>query len=317
MADKYTPIDLKGLKTFPLKNRKSKVSIKEFGKAYKAKGSFRDFWKCLPSILAGKELKEVVARIVEAKRKDRPIVFGFGAHVIKVGLNPIIISLMEKGLVTAIALNGAGIIHDTEIAMNGETSEDVAAELESGNFGMAEDTAKVVNQAINDGFDKGWGIGRSVGMRILNSDFLYKDLSILATGARLDLPVTVHIAIGTDTIHMHPSFNGSKAGEGSHRDFRIFSSVISNMNGGVYVNVGSAVVLPEVFLKALTLVRNLNYTVEKFTTVNMDFIRHYRPLTNVVSRPVSRGGKGYSFIGHHEVMIPLLAAALIEGLEEE
>jgi hypothetical protein len=315
VKNRNTPIDLKGLKTFPLQDRKSKVNIQEFGKVCKAGGSFRNFWQSLPDILAGKELKEVVSRMVEARRKDRPIIFGLGAHVIKVGLNPLIISLMGKGLVNAVALNGAGIIHDTEIAMKGETSEDVAAELETGNFGMAEDTAQVINQAINDGVDKGWGIGKSVGMRILSSDFPHRDKSILAAGARLDLPVTVHIAIGTDIIHMHPSFNGSQTGEGSHRDFRIFASVVSNLEGGVYVNIGSAVVLPEVFLKVLTLVRNLNHRVENFTTVNMDFICHYRPLANVVTRPVSRGGKGYNFIGHHEIMLPLLTAALIEELE--
>jgi len=315
VKNRNTPIDLKGLKTFPLKNRKSKVSIKDFGKVYAAKESFRNFWESLPAILAGKELKEVVSRMAEARRKDRPIVFGLGAHVIKVGLNPIIINLMERGFINAVALNGAGIIHDTEIAMNGETSEDVAAELETGTFGMAEDTAKMVNQAVIEGIEKGWGTGKAVGMTILESNFPYKDLSILAAGARLDLPVTVHIAIGTDIHHMHPSFNGAKAGEGSHRDFRIFASVVSDLEGGVYVNVGSAVILPEVFLKALTLARNLNYKVENFTTVNMDFIRHYRPFTNVVSRPVSRGGKGYNFIGHHEIMLPLLAAALIEEIE--
>lgn len=312
MKKDYLPINLGGLKTISLKNRKSKVNIKNFARFPSTGSNFCNFFESLPNILAGKDLREVVKHIIEARENKCPIVFGLGAHVIKVGLSPVIISLMKKGFINAVALNGAGIIHDTEIAMNGETSEEVDVELETGNFGMAAETAEVINQAVNEGFDKGWGLGRSVGVKILNSDFPYKDFSILAAGVQLDLPVTVHIAIGTDIIHMHPSFNGLKAGEGSHRDFRIFATIISGLEGGVYVNVGSAVILPEIFLKALTLVRNLDFHVENFITVNMDFIRHYRPLVNVVKRPVSKGGKGYNLIGHHEIMIPLLAYALFE-----
>ena len=315
MKKDFTPIKLNKVKSAPLKDRKSKVSIQNFGKAYTRSCNFREFLNCLPDILAAKDLKEIVTEITTAYKAKKTIVLAIGAHVIKVGLNPILIDLMEKGIISAIALNGAGIIHDSEIAMVGHTSEEVSDGLTEGSFGMAEETARTINDAIADGVKSGMGIGESVGKRLLEVDSPFKDQSILVNGFRLKIPITVHIAIGTDIIHMHPSCSGAAIGKGSHLDFRLFSSIISQLEGGVYLNIGSSVILPEVFLKALTLVRNLGFDIKDFTTVNMDFIQHYRPVTNVVKRPTQKGGKGYSITGHHEIMVPLLAAAILEGLE--
>ena len=314
MKKDFKPIRLDGIRSYSLEARRSKVDAVDFGKAYSRSGSFKDFLGALPNILAARDLKEIVAEVITACKTHKVIAFGLGAHVIKVGLNPVIIDLMERGVISSIALNGAGVIHDSEIAMVGRTSEDVNTGLGEGSFGMAEETAVVINEAIAKGVKKGLGIGESVGKRLLELNLPYNDRSILASGARLNVPVTVHVAIGTDIIHMHPSCDGTAIGAGSHLDFRMFSSIISRLEKGLYLNIGSSVILPEVFLKALTLVRNLGYDVVDFTTVNMDFIRHYRPMTNVVNRPTSEGGKGYSIIGHHEIMVPLLAAAILEGL---
>ena len=237
-----------------------------------------------------------------------------GAHVIKVGLNPIIINLMEQGIIKAVAMNGAGIIHDFELAMTGQTSEDVAASIGDGSFGMARETCDFLGQAILKAGKENIGLGQAVGQAIIDARLPVAEKSILAAGARLNIPVTVHVAIGTDIIHMHPEFNPKEAGGASYRDFMTFASVVSSLDQGVYLNVGSAVILPEVFLKAITLVRNLGHKVEKLTTVNMDFMRHYRPMTNVVHRPTLEGGKGYNLIGHHEIMFPLIAAGVIEQI---
>lgn len=314
MPKRFKPIDLTNIETYSIKNRKSTVDIKDLGRPYEKGSSFKKFSGTLPNILAAKDIKEVAEKVVDAYRKKKVIAVGMGAHVIKVGLGPVIIDLMELGLITSISMNGAGIIHDSELAMIGQTSEDVAAELKGGAFGMAEETGRILNEAINEGVKKGKGIGRAAGERLLKENFPYNDNSILAAGARLDIPVTVHVAVGTDIIHMHPYCSGAAVGEGSHTDFRLFSSVVSKLEGGVYLNIGSAVILPEVFLKALTLVRNLGHEVNNFTTVNMDFIQGYRPLTNVCKRPTMTGGKGYSLTGHHEIMLPLLAAMVKEGL---
>ncbi|MBI5199452.1 MAG: deoxyhypusine synthase family protein [Nitrospirae bacterium] len=289
----------------------SKVSLPDFGTPFKPGRSFKDFLSSLPGILAAKDFKEVADTIAKAYKKRKPIVLGMGAHPVKVGLNPIIIDLMRRRIITAIAMNGAGIIHDFELASAGKTSEDVAESLIHGSFGMAEETGKILNQAIIKGVLKGIGIGESIGREILRGRYPYKDKSILATGAKLNIPVTVHVAIGTDIIHMHPDADGSAIGEGSHIDFRIFTSVISQLKGGVYINLGSAVIMPEVFLKALTIARNIGHKIKRFTTVNMDFIQHYRPSVNVIARP---GGKGYALTGHHEIMFPLLAAAVLERI---
>ena len=312
---KITPIDLTKLKTYPLDSRKSKVSVTDFAAPWQRGGNFASFLERLPSLLAADDLKAVVASIAAATRKNKTIALGMGAHVIKVGLNPILIDLMQRGVVTAVAMNGAGIIHDLELAMQGQTSEDVAASLGDGSFGMARETGEFLNRAISTAGKTEIGLGQAVGDAILAADFPHQDKSLLAACARLNVPATVHVALGTDIIHMHPGFDAAAAGEASHRDFKIFASVVATLEQGVYLNVGSAVIMPEVFLKATTLVRNLGSRLEDFTTVNMDFIRHYRPLTNVVHRPTSGGGRGFNLVGHHEIMLPLLAAGVIELLD--
>ncbi|MDO8447003.1 MAG: hypothetical protein Q7T53_13065 [Deltaproteobacteria bacterium] len=314
MKKSFKPIDLKNVETYSIKQRKSKVDVKDLGRPYEKGLSFKEFIETLPNILAARDIKEVADRIVEAYKGEKVVAVGMGAHVIKVGLGPVIIDLMEQGIITSVSMNGAGIIHDSELAMIGQTSEDVAAELKGGAFGMAEETGRILNEAVKDGVKNGYGIGRSVGERLLKEEFPYNGKSILAAGARLGIPVTVHVAVGTDIIHMSPHCSGAAVGEGSHTDFRLFSSVVSKLEGGVYLNIGSAVILPEVFLKALTLVRNLGHEVNNFTTVNMDFIQGYRPLTNVCKRPTMTGGRGYSLTGHHEIMVPLLAAMLKEQI---
>jgi hypothetical protein len=240
-----------------------------------------------------------------------------GAHAVKVGLNPVIIDLMKRGIVTGLAMNGAGIIHDAELAMVGHTSEDVAAHLGEGTFGMAEETGKFLNAAIKWGAEEGVGLGRAVGASLVKEGFTFNHYSLLARAFELEIPLTVHVAIGTDIIHFHPSVDGAAIGKTSHMDFRLFAGMVSGLENGVFINLGSAVIMPEVFLKALSLVRNLGHPLKKLTTVNMDFNRHYRPMTNVVQRPTLEGGEGYALVGHHEIMFPLLAAAVIDGIKEK
>lgn len=314
MVKKFTPIDLSGVKTYRLADRKSKVRSDDFAKTWRKGSSFQDFMARLPDILAGRQLKNVIAAIVAAYRANRTIMFGMGAHVIKVGLNPIVIDLMERGVITSVAMNGAGIIHDVELAMVGQTSEDVAAALGDGSFGMAGETCALLAEALDAGQNNDAGLGAAVGRIILDKGLPLAELSILAAGARLGIPVTVHVAIGTDIIHMHPGFDARQAGAASHRDFRLFASVVSTLEKGVYLNVGSAVILPEIFLKATTLVRNLGHPLNDFTTVNLDFIKHYRPLTNVINRPTAKGGQGINLVGHHEILLPLIAAGVIEEI---
>jgi hypothetical protein len=310
------PINVSDLKTYPLKKRRSLVQVADFASPWKAGGSFAKFCGGLPDILAVKTLRAVAKAIAQAHRKGRPVIVGIGAHVIKVGLAPIMTDLMERGVVTAVAMNGAGIIHDFELALMGHTSEEVDAEIDDGRFGMAEETGRILNEAISRGAKDGEGLGEAVGRHIDRhpDQFRNRNTSILATGARLGVPVTVHVALGTDIIHMHPSADGAAIGATSLLDFRRLAAVVAGMEGGVYLNVGSAVILPEVFLKALSLGRNLGHPLANITTVNMDFLPHYRPQTNVVRRPTQKGGKGYSLTGHHEIMLPLLAAAVLEEL---
>jgi hypothetical protein len=312
---KIEPLSLEGLTTYSLKDRPSKVSHQHFARPWTRGGSFQEFIERLPHLLAGQTLRAVAAAWVQAHRAGRPVLLGMGAHALKVGLSPILIDLMERGLITGLAANGAVIIHDAEIAMVGRTSEDVDQVLGSGQFGMARETALFLNEAATWGAKEGLGLGEAVGRRLIAADFPYKHLSLLATAARLNLPATVHVAVGTDIIHLHPSCNPAALGETTHRDFRLFAAQVSRLAGGMYMNLGSAVILPEVFLKALTLARNLGHGVEPLTTVNLDFIQHYRPLTNVVRRPTAGAGQGYTLTGHHEITLPLLAALVVETME--
>ena len=317
MPLKFNPINLNEVKTYNLSDRKSTVTAEDFAKTWQKGASYRTFLENLPNILAGAQLKSVISAIVEAYRAKRTIMFGMGAHVIKVGLNPIVIDLMERKLITGVAMNGAGIIHDAELAMVGRTSEDVAAALDDGTFGMARETGAFLSEAILSARKESIGLGEAVGRSILEKRLPLMENSILAAGARLGIPVTVHVAIGTDILHMHPGFDPRAAGAATHHDFRLFASMVATLDKGVYLNVGSAVILPEIFLKATTLVRNLGYTLEDFTTVNLDFIKHYRPLTNVVNRPTAKGGHGINLVGHHEILLPLIAAGIIEEIEED
>ena len=312
--DKPKPIDLSSLKTYPLASRKSKVDRTDFAHPWKADGSLKNFLQQLPNILAAKDFRGVVSAIAKAHKGGKSVMTAMGAHVIKVGLSPVVIDMMERGIITAIAMNGAGIIHDLELAMIGRTSEEVLEGLEHGAFGMAQETADFLNRAMSKASREALGLGQAVGQAIIQEDLPFGKDSIFAAAARLDIPATVHVAIGTDIIHIHPGFDPEAAGKASHLDFRLFSSLVAALENGVYMNIGSAVILPEVFLKALTLARNMGHKVEQFTAVNMDFIRHYRSTTNVVERPTSMGGVGYTLIGHHEIMLPLLAAAVIERL---
>lgn len=305
-------IDVSKIKTYRIKGRESKVRINDFSRPHRKGGSFSEFLSSLPNILAAKNLREVAGAVAHARKDGRPVMLGMGAHSIKVGLNPVVIDLMERGIVTSLSLNGAGIIHDFELAFIGHTSEDVDKEILSGAFGMAEETGSMINQAIKSAAE-GEGIGAAAGRMILQGGFPNRDMSLLAAAVRLGVPATVHVAIGTDIIHMHPSFDGRATGAAAHSDFLTFVSLVSELEGGVYINLGSAVLLPEIFLKAVTLCRNLGTPLRHFTTVNMDFVQHYRPNTNVVRRPTQGGGRGYAITGHHEIMLPLLAAAIIEN----
>jgi hypothetical protein len=314
----WGPLDLKGIKTSSLQKRKSKVDVSHFASSLAPGSTFKGFCDSLPQFLAAEDFREAVARICAAVKGDKMVLLGMGAHPIKVGLSPVIINLMERGVIRGVAMNGAGIVHDVEIAMAGKTSEEVEEGLGDGSFGVTEETAEFINAALKDGQGERWGCGRTIGRALQASEGLpYREQSICAAAFRLAIPLTVHVAIGTDVVHIHPSTDGSILGEMTYQDFRLFASLVAVLEGGVYINVGSAVIMPEVFLKALSAARNLGHQVEDFTTLNMDFIQHYRPTQNVVHRPTAKGGKGFALTGHHEIMVPLLAAAVIEGLEEK
>ena len=306
-------LDYSKLSTYSIKNRKSLVSKEDFSRPWTKGKGFDTFLDRLPGILAGIDIRAVINAIALAAKDQRPVCFAMGGHVVKTGMAPILIDLMEKEVITHLAMNGSCIIHDFEVAFTGQTSEDVAQSLGSGSFGMAKETSELLNQAIASAKEKEIGLGRAVGEMILDMDLPFKELSIIATGARLGIPVTVHVALGTDIIHMHPGFDAAACGKASLDDFHTFAQTVADLEQGVFINAGSAVIMPEVFLKALTLVRNLGHKVDDFTTVNLDFIRHYRPMTNVVNRPTQGKGKGYSIVGHHEILIPLIAAGVIEA----
>jgi len=315
---KFSPLDPSNAVTYPLEKRESKVAADSLASVWRKGESFQDFLSSLPHILAAADLLEIARRIAEAVKCGAPVILGMGAHPIKVGLSPLIIDLLERKIISAVAMNGAGIIHDFEMAYQGETSEDVASALKDGSFGMARETGEFLHEAIRVGVrEKNLGIGQAVGGKILTDRLSYAHLSILATCARLGIPACVHVTIGADIIHMHPQADGGDLGQGSLRDFYLLAGVVAYLEGGVFLNLGSAVVIPEVFLKTLSLARNLGNTVKNFTTANFDFIRHYRPSVNVVSRPTLEGGKGFHLTGHHEIMFPLLCAAILEELDSQ
>jgi len=308
----YEEFDASGVRTYPLADRASKTSASDFGRPFTRGGTFAEWLASLPSFLGARDLKQAAAAIAAAKRAGRGIVWGVGAHVIKTGVSPVLVDLMERGFVSALAMNGAGIIHDFEVALSGGTSEDVDESLGAGRFGMAAETAEL-NDVIRRGAEAGQGIGQAVGARLAALAPPFARHSLAATAHRLGIPLTVHVALGTDVIHMHPAASGAALGEASLRDFRYLTSCVARLGGGVYLNCGSAVVLPEVFLKAVALARNQGADLAGLTTVNIDFMRHYRPHVNVVTRPVAgTGGAGLSLVGHHEILIPLLAAAVLE-----
>jgi hypothetical protein len=309
----YEEFDLSGVRTYPLASRTSKANVAEFAQPHVKGSGVPALLASLPALLAASDLNAVIRALVEARTRSAAIIWGYGAHVLKTGLSPILIDLMERGFVSALATNGAGIIHDFEIAMSGGTSEDVDESLGPGRFGMAEETATVLNDVITRGVTEGRGLGESVGEFLHQPSVPFARFSIAAAAARLGIPLTAHVALGTDIIHMHPKASGRALGEGSLRDFRYFTSAVARLAGGVYINCGSAVILPEVFLKAVALARNQGCSLDGLTTVNIDFLRHYRPLTNVVSRPTIGIGKGYALTGHHEILLPLIAAALVES----
>lgn len=317
MGDRYRlkKLAFDRIKTYSLKERHHKVSQEAFADPKRWEAS-RDIWSLMPDILRARDLKSVVESVLEARSVDKPVIWALGAHVLKVGCSPLILDLMERGLVTGVAMHGAGLVHDVELALVGATSEDVESEIGSGRFGMAEETASTINGALARHVPKGLGMGEAVGQEIAEGEYAHKGLSLLSVGYERACPVTVHVALGTDIVHMHPSTDGALVGEGTYRDFQRFCSMISEMgNGGVYLNVGSAVLLPEVFLKALSVVRNLGHDVHNFVTVDFDMIRHYRPSVNVVSRPTRESGRGYSITGHHEILLPLLYHMLRMRLE--
>jgi deoxyhypusine synthase len=307
------PIDVAQIRTVSLAGRASKVDRRALARPPAAGMRVADLLAALPDVLAARDLRSVAHAIARRHRAGRLVVLGMGAHPIKVGLGPLIIDLLERGIVSCVAMNGAGIIHDFEMAYQGATSEDVAAALIEGRFGMAEETGRFLNDAIRAAGDE--GLGSAVGRAILASRLRHAQLSILAAAARLAVPVTVHVSIGADIIHMHPSADGAAIGAATLRDFHLLAGVVCRLDGGAYVNLGSAVLLPEVFLKALNLARNTGHRVGRLLTVDMDFLRHYRPQVNVVQRPTAPDGRGYQLIGHHEIMFPLLCAAIAEELE--
>jgi hypothetical protein len=312
-ADDLRPLSLEGVSTYPLSSRPSKVAAEDFARPVAHAATLADFLDSLPNILAVRSLREVAAQIRRARALGRPVVWGVGGHVVKTGLAPVIIDLMRRGYVSAVAANGSVLVHDLEIALVGSTSEDVDASLGAGAFGAAEETGELLNGAAVEGARDGLGLGEALGRALARLDPPHKHLSLLCAAYESRVPFTAHVSIGGDIPHFHPSASGAALGETSHTDFRLLAELVRRLGGGgVYLNVGSAVVLPEVFLKAVTLVRNLGHDLSDFTTANFDFIQSYRPLANVVRRPVSGGaGRGYSITGHHEILIPLLAAELI------
>ncbi|MBI5844011.1 MAG: hypothetical protein HZB23_04990 [Deltaproteobacteria bacterium] len=314
MSEKIKPLDNTGLKTTSLFTRKSLVDVADFGRAFAPGGGFSQFLESLPNILAGRDLRLAASAIARAKREGKTLIWAMGAHLIKVGLQPVLARLLEEGVISLLAVNGAAAIHDVEIALCGKTSEDVSENLKNRTYGMTGETADFLSQVLERCKTGGMGLGEAVGLAIREAGLPFAGHSLFAEAHRIGVPVTVHVALGTDVWHVHPGFDPGAAGEASHRDFLLFSGAVAGLSGGVHVNAGSAVIMPEVFLKALALAGNLGHDMKDFTAINIDFALQYRPQTNVVSRPVEKGGLGINLTGCHEVLVPLLAAAVLEEL---
>ncbi|HDL90387.1 MAG TPA: hypothetical protein ENG14_05740 [Thermodesulforhabdus norvegica] len=312
----WTPLNLENFKTYSIYDRINKARVEQFSKLWSRNIKISEFINILPESFAADDLRKVIKHTANAITHGRTVLLGMGAHPIKVGLSPILIQALKNGVFTGFATNGAGLIHDVEVALCGGTSENVSAHIRNGSFGAVRETAEFIHGAIADGLKRfpEKGLGWNVGRFVFDYDLPYRRYSIFATAYELDIPATVHVAIGTDIVHMHPKMDGAAMGALSHTDFRIFSHAVSTLDQGIYINLGSAVVMPEVFLKAVSLVRNLGYTLEDFATVNFDFQVHYRPLKNVVERPVAPKGKGYNLVGHHEIMFPLFLCAVMEEM---
>lgn len=316
MSSKYQGIDLDGLRTMSISDRKSKVDVNDFAMAHRPGAGVLEFFECLPSILAGESVRTVINRIANAHKHGKPVVAAMGAHVIKCGLSPIIADLMKRGVITALAFNGAGSIHDSEIARFGATSEDVVDGMRTGMFGMADETADFINNGAKFAASEGLGLGEALGRALVEESAPHRDVSLLATAYECSVPLTVHVCVGCDIVHMHPSADGAAIGEASMRDFRILTAAMQDLgDGGVLLNIGSAVVLPEVILKGITTLINLGFNMRGMTGVNLDFVQHYRSNQQVVARVREIGGEGISLTGHHELLIPLIAAGVIERLE--
>ena len=314
---KIKAIDFQAIKTYALTSRDNKVNVREhFARSPQVGGSFASFYASLPRLLGAEQLRGAVDAVVTARRAGRPVVLAIGGHVIKCGLQPVLKTLIEADVITAVAMNGSAAIHDFEVSLIGATSEDVGAVLHAGDFGFAEETGGGMNRALKAALPSDVGFGEAIGRCIVDNHHQYREFSLLAACVEKQIPVTVHVAIGTDIIHQHPEFDGAVTGEMSARDFRLLAAVVADLSGGVWLNVGSAVIMPEVFLKALSIAQNLGYHVADFTTANFDMTQHYRPLQNVVKRPTSGSGKGYAITGHHEINIPLLAAAILEKISQ-
>ncbi len=312
MADRFLPADLSRVRTYPLRERTSKVTVDQFASPVDGKGSLAAFLDGLPRLLGAQTLRDLADAVVSAREKDRPVVLAMGAHVIKVGLGPVVVQLMEEGTVTALALNGAGAIHDWEVAAVGATSEDVPAVLHHGRFGMAAETGEALNGAASQAAAGGAGFGETLGRRIVEANLPHRGASVLARAFELGIPVTVHVALGSDIVHQHPSADGAAIGQATFTDFRRLVTVVSQLSGGVWINCGSAVQLPETFLKALSVAENLGHAIDGFATANLDMIRHYRTEENVLRRPTQGKGRAFALTGQHEILLPLLTAAIAQ-----
>lgn len=313
---KLKPMDLSGVATYPIAERRNKVSLqRDFVGDITSGMSVTALLAALPNQLGAENLNAVINAVVEARSKDKPVVIAIGGHVIKCGLQPVLKKLIESDVITAVAMNGSASIHDYEISLIGETSEDVGAVLHCGTFGMAEETGRDINGALKAGLAQGSGYGEALGRFIVENNNPHREFSLLAACFEKGIPATVHVAVGTDIIHQHPAADGAVLGQATFTDFRLFTSVVATLgNGGVFINIGSAVIMPEVFLKALSIAQNLGFHVDQFTTANFDMQQHYRPLQNVVKRPTAGDSRGLTITGHHEIMIPLLAAGILDKI---